>query len=186
MRHVLRCLLFVVLVLAFVFDGTRAQGQQPQAPATPSSDGNAGSGPIPLAEVARRAEFSSASLRTIERNLAADHIADTIEASLPEIATQVDARLQEGAKVLSDFPSIESLRGIEVGYRQIIDNLRTSERNLSAKVGQLDAQIAGLAEQKAIWQQTLELAQNSTGTPPEVIQRINDASSAIDKTRTTI
>ena len=71
--------------------------------------------PIPLAEVVAQAETVSANLRSIEANLASDQITASVEAELPVLIREMDARFDEDQQILTSRPSLETLQECGIG-----------------------------------------------------------------------
>ena len=157
-----------------------SQAPAPTAPEKPAST------PIPLADVARRAELAAASLRNIEADSTSEQSAAKIEADLPALAREIDARVEEDSRILSGYPSLDTLRNRETGWRKLADNLTAWERELAASATQLEKALVDLTEQQQTWKLTRELAESSAGTPPEVFQSIEALTAAQTRTRATV
>lgn len=187
--------LFLPVALTLILAGVAAEvrGQQPAPSAasaatpTPSTTTTPAATPtptpIPLAEVVTQAEATTLSLRDTEADLSFDQTITTIEEELPVLAREIDARLEENSMVLAPSPSLETLRNLEAGWQKVGNNLTAWARSLTTSANRIDRKIADSARLEETWKQTLALAQNSEGTPPEVLSRIEAVIAATRQTR---
>ncbi len=153
----------------------QAMAQSPPATPTPTAT------PIPLGEVVDQANSATAVLREIEANIAADQVTARVSQQLPAIATEIDSRRDETARLLRASPSLETLRDLEQGWQKIAEDLRALRRNLTTRATQIDRDYERITQLSSLWKQTLELARASE-TPPEVIDRIETTNAAIRQT----
>jgi small-conductance mechanosensitive channel len=177
--------LFICAAVTVILTGSAAQGQEvstPSAPTAPPALPAQGPTPIPLAEIVTQAESASENLHTIEAELAADQIPATINKELPAFTREIDARLEENAKMLTASPPLETLRSLEMGWQKLGESLSAWERDLMTRATQLDSEGTRLITLGETWEQTLELAQRSEA-PPEVLQRIRTVINAIKQAR---
>lgn len=203
MRRSLLSLLVATLTIAGSVIGLR--GQEPTSVAVPASTASpatiAAPGTVPLAEVVMQAESTQSNLRDIEAGLAADQIIITIDAELPALEREIEARLQENSTILNSRPSLETLRRLETDWTTLDRTLSLWKRDLTARATALDREISRLITFGNTWQQTLNLSANTTqdaaqqgdlqstttevvvSTPPEIVERIQATLLAIKKTR---
>ncbi len=207
-------LLLLVMTLAILTSVAIVRGQTTPAPAaatsptpsvtaSPSTTPAPAPAPIPLAEVVTQAEAAAASLRDIEADLAADQITSTVDSELPVFVREIDARLDENARILNSRPSLETLRNLEADWKTLGENLPVWKRDLTARATTLEREITRLAQLEGTWAQTLEQARSvqppptdaaqptenvptegaPTATPPEILQRMQGVIAAIKQTR---
>jgi potassium-dependent mechanosensitive channel len=139
--------------------------------------------PIPLAEIASRAESAAASLKGIESDSASEDSVARIETSLPATSAEIEAQLAEDARALKEIPSLDALRSLEADWQKVSADLRSWELQLRTSASKIDKQIANLLEQEETWKQTLALAQSSEGAPPELSARITTLIGEFSQTR---
>ena len=186
-------------------ESTPSPAASPAATASPSATSTPVPSPIPLAEVITQAETVQGILRDINGDLAADRITATVESELPTLANDIEARINEDTQILNSRPSLETLRTRESKWTTLGEQLPFWRRELSARATLLDREIARLGEIGARWQQTLNLAHANiapdaaeqegapptgteavTGTPPEIVRRVEATIAAIRRTRTDV
>ena len=141
---------------------------------------------ITLADAVTRAESTTASLLDMQSNLASDQTTATIDTELPGLAREIDAHLVEDSPVLARVPSLETLSTMEADWQRFNDQLTAWQSDLTVSAVQLDKMISDLAEQADTWGQTLGLAKALDGTPPEVLQRVENVINTISQTRTSV
>lgn len=154
--------------------------------------------PFPLAEVVTQTEATSANLRDIETDLTADQITATVNDELPLLTREIDARLDENNKILNSRPSLETLRNLEEGWKNLGEKLPGWKRGLTSRAAELDRELTHLTQLEQSWSLTLEQAQgaetpdaqpqtgevsSSSATPPEILQRMQTVIAAIKQTR---
>lgn len=185
-----------------------ARGQQtpvpPAASPAPSAATNltatSSPTPIPLAEVVAQADTVSANLRTIEADLASPQITANVEAELPVLMREIDARFDESQKILNSRPSLETLKNLESEWKTLADKVVVWRRDLTIRATALDREITRLTQLDQTWSNTLAQAESvrtptaqgdqpvsaGGGTPPEILQRIQTVIAAIKQTRDAI
>lgn len=138
--------------------------------------------PIPLAEVAARAESAAANLRSVEGESSSGRITSLVQADLPIIAPEIDARLDETSKIFSSNPSIPYLRHLANEWEAFHEELSGWQRDLTKRAAQFEDQINRLSQQEKTWEATLDSAQKEQ-IPPEIAKRIE---SVIAETQQTL
>ena len=96
--------LFICAAMTVILTDSAARGQEAPTPSLPTSPpASPAQAPtsIPLAEVVTQAESASGNLRDIAAELAANQIPTTVNKELPVLTREIDARLDESAKLLS-------------------------------------------------------------------------------------
>lgn len=181
-----RSFCFVPVVYLLAWTGLDLPAQTPPPPtATPSATNASTATPtdIPLGEVVSRAETTTTDLRGIDAALAADQTLPQLDEGLAPITQRIDNRLAEDIPLLQAGSSVAILQASQKAWQMLADDLATVKTSLTDAVTQDDAKIAHLRQSSANWQATLGQAQaKNSGTPPEIIQRIQAIVAAIDKT----
>jgi small-conductance mechanosensitive channel len=121
--------------------------------------------------------------------LASDRSADNVVRQLPEITRDIDGRLRESRKIVSQSPSIEMLGGLAGEWRRLRRDLSGLNKDLSGRVYELEHYVGQLDTLAKTWDQTLAVAKESS-VPPEVLDRvgtvvrgIRQAHEAVEKQR---
>ncbi len=148
----------------------------PTATATPALQPT----PIPLVDVVLQADAVEAGLQEMEP--AADEAATSgVERDLPLVAREVSAQLAETTQLVKPGVLLETLRDLEARWLKLGEKLNLWTRDLTNRANLLDKQIALLPEMQATWAKTREAAQTSD-TPPEIRQRIDNVLAALAQT----
>jgi small-conductance mechanosensitive channel len=199
-------LLVAALAIAALVAVARAQETAAPPAASPASSAATSptpapsTTPIPLAEVVAQAETVSANLRSIEADLATDQVTAGVDAELPVLIREIDARLDESQKILSSRPSLETLKNLDSEWKTVAHKLVVWKRDLTIRATGLDQEITRLTQLDQTWSSTLRQAESagtptaqgdqplSAGavTPPEILQRIHSVIAAIKQTRDAI
>jgi small-conductance mechanosensitive channel len=122
--------------------------------------------------VATQAESALADLRDIEANLSEDPLITAIDAELPVLAREIQARLNESAKVQTNSPSLETLRTVRIGWQHLRETLSDWQRALSQRAARLSETRERLTQLATLWEQT-QAQTTADETPIEVRQRID-------------
>ena len=124
---------------------TTQPADPPEAPAQPPT------GPFPLAQAATQAESASITLRGITAELNNDQQTAQIAEELPILATEIDSRLDESAKLLSSSPSLQLLGMQESDWSAIQRDLDDWKRLLEQRHGRLKNAAAEAGRLEADW-----------------------------------
>jgi small-conductance mechanosensitive channel len=167
---------------------TRAASQPATVPAAsqPAASQPAASQPatlpagpsIPLAEIVTQSESTFANVRAGAAQLTDDPLVNQVSDELPELTRDIDARLEDSAKVLAAGPSLESLRTSEAAWSTLSAQTGTWKTSLTHRVEAIDDLTARFQDQTQTWENTLALA-NAKRAPQEIIKRINDTLDAL-------
>jgi potassium efflux system protein len=172
--------LALLLILALIFSGGTAQGEQ--ASASPDKP-NPSPTPIPLITVAVDAQTAMASLQEIEASLAADQSsASVITSSLSDLTSEFDARIAEDMRLLKASPSLDMIHRLRSTWQSFTDDLSALARKLAQSATSLDEERARLAQMTQTWQATLEAAKQPD-TPPPVFQSVQNVVDSVERTR---
>ena len=136
---------------------------------------------VPLAEVPAQAEFTSSNPRDIEATLAAGTAVTAIEAELPPLSREIDARFRETARIVAQWPSLQALERLESGWRRLRDTVLDWEGRIEQRAKRLERDRTRLAELDATWRETLQLARKSGD--PDLVRRVESLLAATDRTR---
>jgi potassium-dependent mechanosensitive channel len=126
---------------------------------------------IPLAEVATDAETLSARLRDILAELSPDSITEAVTEQLPILTREIDTRLRESRRIISQRPSVEILGSIEAEWRRLRRNLSGWTADLTTRAMRIEGEIVVVDGLGKTWEQTLDAAKIAKA-PPEVLRRI--------------
>ena len=140
--------------------------------------------PIPLVEAASRAEATASTLRYIESDLLPDGAPQGIAAELPALTREIDARIKESAKIMTQRPSLEVLRTLERGWQRLQARLDLGARDVAQRVAALDRNVDTLAGLEATWDKTLAVARSEA--PREIVQRIQGLIAEIKRVRAAV
>lgn len=141
--------------------------------------------PIPLAELSTQAEAATVNLREIATRATADPALAEIDRELPALTQEIELRLRENARIISQRPSLELLRTLERNWRRIQDTLSEWSGELAKRIAALDQDVVRLEGLEATWKETLALATREEA-PPELIRRVEILLPAIGRTLRTV
>jgi small-conductance mechanosensitive channel len=152
---------------------------QEQAPATPPS---AQDQPIPLAQVAERAEELDRLLDDISKQLAST--AELLESyrDLQTQAEKLNERIPEIQRFLAAAPNAMELRDEEQYLRLLNERYAADRKLLTSRAAELEGQVRTLDEQYSRWRATLNQAGDNKGIET-VLARITRGLNAIQATR---
>jgi potassium efflux system protein len=141
----------------------------------------AGPTPIPLSEIASRAESSFRLVQNIQTTLSTDQVTATVETHLPPLTNEIDLRATEMSKFLGGVIPLELLYSMEIVLQKYRDQLSSWNHDLTERSKVLDSQIGQLDGLGKIWKATLQLPELSTAAP-EIPQRVRNIIELIDRT----
>ena len=157
---------------------TSPAAQEPAPAVPPSSQVQ----PIPLAQVAERAEELDRLLDDISKQLAS--AAGLLESyrDAPAQAEKLKERIPEIQSFLASAPNAMELRDEEQYLRLLNGRYATDRKLLTQRAADLEGQIRALDEQYSRWQATLHLVEDNKGIET-VLARITRGLNAIQATR---
>jgi potassium-dependent mechanosensitive channel len=135
---------------------------------------------IPLAEVVPESSSVSESLRETADNLLAHRLDETVEQKVAALASDIEAGLGENSRFLTGNPFLYELGRLEGGWRLLGDKLSFWNRLLTRRATEFAGVVEHLDQRGKTWEETLKLA-NSSGAPPELLQRIQEVISLINQ-----
>jgi potassium-dependent mechanosensitive channel len=139
---------------------------------------------IALSDVLTQAQTVIAKLRDDQTSLTTDSTAETTNANLPALTSQIDQHAADDAKLLEESPSLSSLQNSQASWQSLADNLGGLEKSLSDRTEQVNKTLIRLSQWQTQWQATLNAQQ--AAAPADVVQQIKMALAAIaDTTKVT-
>ena len=142
---------------------------------------NAGSTPVPLAEIASQAESTLRSVQNIETTLSANQVTANVERRLRPLTNEIELRGTEMAKFLTGSVPLELLYSMEIVLQKYRDQLSSWNHDLSEWSRILDNQIGQLDSLGKIWKATLQLPELASAAP-EIPRRVQHIIQLIDRT----
>src|SRR5688500_10383079 len=140
---------------------------------------------IPLAELSAQAEAATVNLRAIAAGAASNDVLAAIERELPPLTRELDARLREHARILSQRPSLQLLRNLELAWQTVRNTVATWTGELEVRIAAFDRDLARLDELEKIWKESLALAQKEQA-PAELTTRVQQLLASIARTRSAV
>jgi potassium-dependent mechanosensitive channel len=172
----------LVLLLLLALTSSLGPARAEQASPSPNKP-NPAPTPIPLTTVALEAQSAMMSLQAIHANVTADKSrVNLIDRTLPDLTSEIDARIAEDMRLLTASPSLDMLHRVRSTWQGFDDNLSASARNLSQHATSLEEARAHLDELNKTWQATLGLAK-SPDTPQPVLQGVQNVVDSVERTR---
>ena len=136
--------------------------------------------PIPLADVITQADAAEASLQEMQP-ATASAAGVVVGRDLPAVTREISAQLAETTQLLKPGVLLETLRDIEARWEKLNEQLGLWSRDLTNRANLIDKQLALLPDLQSTWTKTREAAQSSE-TPPEIRQRIDNVLAEIGQT----
>jgi small-conductance mechanosensitive channel len=144
---------------------------QPSASPAPAEPPQTAVLPIPLSDIAARAQSVDQVLRRAREQLAPEVRITSIEAALPGVT----ARLQEESDALEELlpsgPSSEALQEAKRGFRAGGEQLGAWRRLLTSRIENLESPLAEIGQLQHQWKLTQEEARRS-GAPGAVLEQV--------------
>src|SRR6516165_6420289 len=177
MSPVIRIALFLIFCCASINNAAEApQASGPEAKPSPASK------PIPLIEIASKAQAALESLREIESGLFADQTTTSVTDGLSHLTAEIEAEIGDDTQLLSSNPSLNMLYGLKVSWQSFRDKLSVWDNDLTRSGISLEEELTRLEEQSKVWQLTLQSVQKG-GTTPEILQRVKDVTDSSERTQ---
>jgi len=154
-------------------------GAQPTAPAAPSA---VAVSPLPLAEVAVKSDELGQYLQEVAQRLGDVPEVEAIAAALPTTADQVRDRAAATDRALAGSPGLREVEILASAWRGQREELLNWNATLSTRATQLQHELNGLDELRAIWRATRDDAR-AQDAPTAVRDRIAAILTAITATR---
>jgi potassium efflux system protein len=185
-RHALLAFVAAFFIVCSAYAGEADNAPEDKAAAEKApADKPAAPVAVPLAELSAQAEAAALNLREIATKATADPALTDIERDLPPLTHEIDLRLRENLRILSQRPSIELLRTLERNWRRISSTLDLWSSELEARTTALDRDLARLDELQGTWKETLALATREEA-PAELVKRAEGLVASIERTRESV
>jgi small-conductance mechanosensitive channel len=151
-----------------------AHAGEPPAPETARSQEARASddapAPIPLAQVAAEADAATLELLKMTSDRRPGNVLESIDANLPSLTRDVDARARENRSILAQRPSLELLRDLEGRWQELRTRLAAHSDRLENIVPGIDRDLETLERLDKTWSATLALARQEKA-PGELLRR---------------
>ena len=142
--------------------------------------------PIPFSEIVAQAESASASLKELASGISADTTAENVEQNLPAKTEEINAKLEEMARIVEGRPSLESLKNLETEWKTLSKNLPKWNDDLTSRAKKLEGDLEQLNTLEEKWKKMLNELKTSPETPPQVTARIEEIITSTAQIRTQI
>jgi len=173
---------YCIVVWLTILAPFAARAQEPTAPpATPAPTATAAQ-PVPLPEIAKRADELAVYLQQVEDRSDPTAVLREIETDLPTLTDRLNGLREHTARVLPARPSLQLIDELADQWQGLQATLAGWDTTITARATQLDKEMQGLDELQAVWRATRD-ATPRAGTPPTVIERINSTLVLIQATR---
>ncbi|MEO8604972.1 MAG: mechanosensitive ion channel domain-containing protein, partial [bacterium] len=134
--------------------------------------------PLPLADVATKADEVGVFLQQLDERLAGGAAIDAISSALPTTVQQIVDRAAAGQRALAGNPALREVDSLTTAWRATRDQLNDWIATVTGRVNELEREIGGLDDLRAIWRATHDQAQ-AEGAPPELIDRTDTVLNAL-------
>lgn len=141
--------------------------------------------PIPIPEIAPRAEDATAQLRRRAEQLVASPEIRAIETGLPAVREDILRRLIRTRQVLASSPSPSALAMLADSWRVTRSELAAQSDILTRRARGLERELEQIEAMRATWAASREQAAASQAPAP-VLERIDDALAALAEARRSI
>ena len=152
------------------------QASRPEVKPSPTST------PIPLIEIASKAQAAMESFREIESGLSADQTTTSVADGLSHLTAEIEAEIGDDTQLLSSSPSLQMLYPLKVSWQSFGDKLLAWNNELTRSGISLDEELARLDEQNKVWRLTLQSVQQG-GATPEILKPVNDVIDSVEGTQ---
>ncbi len=142
--------------------------------------------PIPFSEIVTQAESASASLKELASGISADTTAEIVERDLPALKSEIDAKLEETARIIEGRPSLERLKSFETAWKTQTKNLPEWKNDLTSRAKKLEGDLKQINTIEEKWKKTLDELKTEVETPREVTVRIEEIIASAAQIRTQI
>lgn len=139
-------------------------------PATPPAPPEAAAGAISLSDVATQAEAVSSQLRKFENKNRINDLIERAETELPGLGRDLSARGREMQQVLGRNATLETIRNLEEGWRDIEVRADAVTQDLTRGALLLDGNIKDLEKLESTWEITTKAAKEAKA-PQAVLDR---------------
>jgi small-conductance mechanosensitive channel len=158
----------------------RAAADTP-VPATPAPSPTRAA-PVPLAEIAKRSDELDVYLKQLAQRLAPGDQLQTFDSELSAMGERINMLRPHTTDMIDAGPALREVDDMIAHWRGFQDTLSDWNATLTTRVTQLEQEIRGLTELRAIWLATRDEAQ-AAAAPTAMLDRIKVALSLVQQTR---
>ena len=183
---------YLTVILMLPIFGSVVKAQEKAAANSNQANANAAPAaavkptPIPFSEIVAQAESASASLKELASGISADVTAENVEQNLPAKTEEINAKLEEMARIVEGRPSLERLKNLETEWKTLSKNLPKWTDDLTSRAKKLEGDLEQLNTLEDKWKKTLNELKTSAETPPQVTARIEEIITSTAQIRTQI
>jgi hypothetical protein len=138
--------------------------------------------PIPVADIAARAELAVAAMRNLAPDIEARADLGRLAASLKENATVLWTASEDTRAALQEGPRLTVLDDLEAEWREGRATLTKQGVALTARAREADAALEEVKKSRDRWARTEDAARESDA-PQQVLSRIEQTEAEIDRAR---
>jgi len=178
-RILRRCALWTALLGAIAVPALRADDASPAPSAAPSATA---APPIPLADVATKADEVGVFLQQLDGRLASGPAIEAITSALPVALQEIADRNAATQRVLGGQPGLREVDSLAAAWRTLRDQLNDWTATVTGRVNDLEREIGGLDDLRAIWRATRDRAK-ADNAPGELLARIDTVLGAVQVAR---
>ena len=164
-------------------------GTSPPASASPTPNAET---PIPLTDIAGRAQTETTRLNAFIADAPADESIAATRQALPNLTAAVNQWLAKSSKTLNQRPSLDALRELQTGGAGLASEVTRQSTVLNERGPALDSAAAEIRADETLWTATDKAAKEASA-PPEtqalcqgVLKSVQDATAKIKARRTSI
>lgn len=173
----------IILLFTALLTGAAAAAAQ-ESPAENSNSNKAAAAPagvptpLPVAAVITEADAALKKTENIKNSLKESPGIAVIQNDLPQLKSEIDARITETSQLLSARPSLETLRTVEQEWQAIAKKIPAWKDNIRSQIGVYEGQIKELKELRELWRRTLDSLTKPTANDSNSNTEVNSGSSA--------
>jgi small-conductance mechanosensitive channel len=134
-----------------------------------------------VGEVITQAQSATTKLQQTQAGLEPDTALATVNDQLSDLKKQIDDRVIDDKRLLETAASLSALQSSQATWQGLSDTLAAAQKNLSARVRDLDNQLGDLNQMDVMWAATQDAATRAKA-PAEIMQSIHDVIALIATT----
>ncbi|NEX61943.1 mechanosensitive ion channel family protein [Noviherbaspirillum galbum] len=150
------------------------------APSAPAPPATAAPQPVPVSDIAVKAEAALIAIRQLENRGRVDDAIQTASEDLPPLEREIALRIREVRRQRLSTYSLESIRSVEDELRDAELRISPLRKELTRAAVQVDRDLKELDGQKAVWDATAKAAADEAA-PQDVLERVRDLLKSIDR-----
>jgi small-conductance mechanosensitive channel len=129
--------------------------------------------PIALSEIADRAQAVGVELASSSPSASASARAEAAAgAELPQLRQDIRSRRAQLDELLARTPSIEALRGLGVGWKELDRRVAEQTQQLTRRIGQLEQRLTELHTMEQSWRATRDTVR-AAGDPAGLLEQVD-------------